>query len=277
MRNSQWIKISEIFAHCSAPAKIITLKKRTTPKLFRDTIVMHSFVHYCELCYVNKMVQYYYHLQLTSEFPSISCRTTINSHEPCYYTEWHHSHGYSKRISIIECFPSTGLFLTHNGSPDVPVNMIASDHDLHKKQDQGCCNLIFCFDNINFDHELVGGGQFKRKHCEEKPAKISSVGSRGIAVKVCPIENLMRQGMGTRMAPSYANLFMGRLETHLLEVAAKKPTIWWRYIDDVFTIWPHGEGCLDQFLEHLNNMHPFFKFIAEWSYKSVSFPDVKVS
>ena len=42
--------------------------------------------------------------------------------------------------------------------------------------------------------------------------------------------------MGTKMASSYAKLFMGRLETHLLEVVAKKPSIWWQYIDDVFTI-----------------------------------------
>ena len=39
--------------------------------------------------------------------------------------------------------------------------------------------------------------------------------------------------MGTKMAPLYVNVFMRRLETLLLEVAAKKPTIWWQYIDDV--------------------------------------------
>ena len=69
--------------------------------------------------------------------------------------------------------------------------------------------------------------------------------------------------MGTKMAPLYANLFMGRLETHLLEVAAKKPTIWWRHIDDVFTIWRHGEGCLNQFFEQLNNMHSTIKFTVK--------------
>ena len=53
--------------------------------------------------------------------------------------------------------------------------------------------------------------------------------------------------LGTKMDPLYANLFInvGRLETHLLKVAAKKPTVWWRYINDVFIIWPHGEGCLN--------------------------------
>ena len=65
------------------------------------------------------------------------------------------------------------------------------------------------------------------------------------------------------MALSCTNLFRGRLETRLLEVAAKNPTICWRYVDDVFTIWPHGGGCLNQFLQQLNNMHPSVKFTAK--------------
>ena len=40
--------------------------------------------------------------------------------------------------------------------------------------------------------------------------------------------------MGTRMAPSYANIFMGKLEQQLLARTRKKPAIWWRYIDDLF-------------------------------------------
>ena len=53
--------------------------------------------------------------------------------------------------------------------------------------------------------------------------------------------------MGTKMAPSYANLFMRRFETQILERATNKPTVWWRYIDDVFTIWPHCEGASNNF------------------------------
>ena len=47
--------------------------------------------------------------------------------------------------------------------------------------------------------------------------------------------------MGTRMAPSYANIFMGKLEQELLAHAREKPAVWWQYIDDVFALWNHGE------------------------------------
>ena len=40
--------------------------------------------------------------------------------------------------------------------------------------------------------------------------------------------------IGTKMAPSYAILFMDELEQRLLESAIDKPLVWWRYIDDVF-------------------------------------------
>ena len=97
---------------------------------------------------------------------------------------------------------------------------------------------------------------------------------------MCSMKNILQlngTAMGTKMAPSYTNLFMGRLETQILERATNKPTVWWRYIDDVFTIWPHGEGCFKQYLEQINSMHPSIKFTAEWSYKSVLFLDVNVT
>ena len=40
--------------------------------------------------------------------------------------------------------------------------------------------------------------------------------------------------IGTWMAPSFANMFMGKLERNILHQATYKPTIWWRYIDDIF-------------------------------------------
>ena len=57
--------------------------------------------------------------------------------------------------------------------------------------------------------------------------------------------------MGTRMAPSYVNIFMGDLERKILTQVDKRPDILWRYIDDVFTIWPHGEERLIELLNRL--------------------------
>ena len=46
--------------------------------------------------------------------------------------------------------------------------------------------------------------------------------------------------MGTKMAPSYANIFMGRLERLLLQSVILKPFSWLRFIDDIDMKWTHG-------------------------------------
>jgi hypothetical protein len=66
--------------------------------------------------------------------------------------------------------------------------------------------------------------------------------------------------METKMAPSYANIFMGDLEVRLLLSSLKQPLSWFRFIDDVDMKWTHGDKELDEFLEHANNIHPSIKF-----------------
>ena len=83
--------------------------------------------------------------------------------------------------------------------------------------------------------------------------------------------------MGTRMAPSYANLFMAKLEESFLSTGTTlKPYVWWRYIDDIFVIWQHGEESLKQFIKDLNSWHPSIKFTAQWSSNSIPFLDTLV-
>ena len=82
--------------------------------------------------------------------------------------------------------------------------------------------------------------------------------------------------MGTKMAPSYANIFMGRLEQDLLSTSPRQPHIWWRFIDDIFMLWTHGETQLQTFIKHLNNHHHSIKFTAEWSSDSIAFLDTRV-
>ena len=83
--------------------------------------------------------------------------------------------------------------------------------------------------------------------------------------------------IGTKMAPAYANLFMGRFEKQALEGAKIKPYVWWRYRDDIFMIWTGNEDELREFIEYLNNLHPTIKFTSEQSSSSVAFFDTTVS
>ena len=66
--------------------------------------------------------------------------------------------------------------------------------------------------------------------------------------------------VGTRMAPSYANIFMKYVETQLIDASPKKPKIWLRFIDDIFMIWGHGRHALENFKHLANNVHPTIKF-----------------
>ena len=83
--------------------------------------------------------------------------------------------------------------------------------------------------------------------------------------------------IGTKFAPAYANLFMSSLEEDMLSSWAVKPWIWYRYIDDVFFIWTHGEEQLSSFIEYINSYHQTIKFTTEKSRDSVSYLDVSVS
>ncbi|KAJ8017586.1 hypothetical protein HOLleu_44904 [Holothuria leucospilota] len=83
--------------------------------------------------------------------------------------------------------------------------------------------------------------------------------------------------MGTKMAPSFANLFMGNLEKEFLSRQILKPQIWLRFIDDIFMIWPHGEDSLKIFVENINSFHSTIKFTADSSRVSVHFLDTTVT
>ena len=78
------------------------------------------------------------------------------------------------------------------------------------------------------------------------------------------------------MAPSYANIFMGRLEQRLLKNQSKQPMVWWRFIDDIFLVWTHGETSLQAFVDNLNTSHDTIKFTASWSTKEVAYLDTRV-
>ncbi|KAL9988930.1 hypothetical protein ACROYT_G003426 [Oculina patagonica] len=82
--------------------------------------------------------------------------------------------------------------------------------------------------------------------------------------------------MGTRMAPAFANLFMGDFERKALEGYTDKPLLWFRYIDNILKFWTHGNEKLDDFIAYLNSIHPTIKFTSERSTTSIPFLDVNI-
>ena len=80
--------------------------------------------------------------------------------------------------------------------------------------------------------------------------------------------------MGTKMAPTYDNVFMYYIENTFLSSFNLKPAAYFRYIDDIFLIWPHGIDTLQTFLDNANRTHPNISFTHEYSSTAVSFLDV---
>ena len=75
---------------------------------------------------------------------------------------------------------------------------------------------------------------------------------------------LIGTSMGTRVAPTYANLFMGKLEKLLLENCPEHLKgflhTWKRYIDDILVIWTVSDEEFQEFFNFLNSFHTTIKF-----------------
>lgn len=82
--------------------------------------------------------------------------------------------------------------------------------------------------------------------------------------------------IGTRVAPSYANLFMSDFEQNFLKTYHTQPILWRRFIDDIFVVWPGPPDTVDQLLEDLNSAHNTIKFTAKTSTSKAVFLDLVV-
>lgn len=97
-------------------------------------------------------------------------------------------------------------------------------------------------------------------------------------------EHVYRQicgvAMGTRCAPSFANLFMASLEDELFDsrIASKLPlpSLWLRYLDDVLMVWEHQEPELHSFVSHLNSIHDSIQFTITIGGNHAEFLDLKL-
>ena len=90
---------------------------------------------------------------------------------------------------------------------------------------------------------------------KEKPISTDSL----IELAECFLKNnifehhksIFKQLRGTaieiKMAPPSVVIFMDLLEKDILSNSLLKPLVWWRYNDDIFMMWEHGEEELKNF------------------------------
>ena len=84
--------------------------------------------------------------------------------------------------------------------------------------------------------------------------------------------------MGTKMGPSYANLFVGYVEHQFfIQYDGSKPDFYGRYIDDCIGAISSSREELDRFITSVNSFHPALKYTWEISETSLAFLDIKVS
>ena len=102
----------------------------------------------------------------------------------------------------------------------------------------------------NTDHEEGAQACFKKLE-ERKYKSIPSIAIKNL-ILVILLSNAFRfdneyyrqitsTAMGTPMSPNYANLFMDNFQQSLLRDYSQKtgssPSVWFRFIDDIFLIW----------------------------------------
>jgi hypothetical protein len=74
-----------------------------------------------------------------------------------------------------------------------------------------------------------------------------------------------RDGMAKEnsLSPVVCNIYMEHFEILDLDSLSYKPSLWLRYVDVMFVIWPHGPNRLQDFLNHLNRVRLSIQFTME--------------
>ena len=81
--------------------------------------------------------------------------------------------------------------------------------------------------------------------------------------------------MGTKMGPSYANLFMGYVEEmFMIQYQDNKPSLFKRYIDDIFGATTMTKNDLLSFIDHFNSFNAAIEFTHDISDTAIPFLDV---
>ena len=75
--------------------------------------------------------------------------------------------------------------------------------------------------------------------------------------------------MGSPLGPVLVNIFMGHFEEKWVLNNNAFPSVWFRYVDDTFTVFDNKNTAI-QFLHYSNNCHANIKFTVEFEENSTT-------
>jgi hypothetical protein len=83
-------------------------------------------------------------------------------------------------------------------------------------------------------------------------------------------KQLVGTAMGTKVAPTFANIFMAKIDKKILENSKTFIHFFKRYIDDILIIWTGTEKDFDEFMTKINTLHETIKFTHSYCFKNKS-------
>ena len=89
-------------------------------------------------------------------------------------------------------------------------------------------------------------------------------------------EQITERTMRRTCAQNYVIITEGKHEIKFLAISRLQPLKRWRYLDDIYMIWPNTLQELSSYLEALNSFHKNIRFITEGSDTEANFLNVTV-
>ena len=90
------------------------------------------------------------------------------------------------------------------------------------------------------------------------------------------INQILGTSMGTRMAPPYASLFMGKEERTIILTFLHLIYFWKHFIDDIFFIFLGSHSQLNSLMTFMNTISPTVKYTFTYSDQTATFLDVQI-
>ena len=141
-------------------------------------------------------------------------------------------------------------------------------------------DVVSLYTNIPHDDGIKSVAKFIHQHRKgvQTPTNQILLGFLELVLK-CKFNNrhyLQVQGtaMGTRVAPTYANIFMSEFEEQFVYTYSHPPEHWFRFIDDIWTIFRGTKKELDDFIAYLNSCSGSIQFTETFSKEKTQFLDV---